>query len=143
MKAAIIIGAGIAPEGEILNRRTPGDTPISLVLGSLNCRYSDVLVSSGPEPSACDSAQDSHLTHGALAMLIRDYRRIIVGEYEMPRRTLGVSPRRPSRKCGITCRWSSAYRMQGCFIAGDPTASHRYIIAFGDIIVGQVADATR
>lgn len=137
MKGGIIIGAGIAALiGEIDAGGRLANTPISLVLGSLICLYLMFSVSFKGLTERVPFARKI-VNYGMVpGMIVAILTGIAVGEYPMP-----------DVKWGITApdfagMWaylpfSVGFPEAKVFLLAVPTAVIAYIIAFGDIIVGQ------
>lgn len=137
MKGGIIIGAGIAALiGEIDAGGRLANTPISLVLGSLICLYLMFSVSFKGLTERVPLARKI-VNYGMVpGMLVAIFIGIAVGEYDMP-----------DVKWGITApafgeMWNYLPFTVGfpdvqVFLLAVPTAIIAYVIAFGDIIVGQ------
>ena len=137
MKGGIIIGAGIAAlTGEISTGGRLADTPISLVLGSLICLYLMFSVSFKGLTERLPITRKI-VNYGMVpGMLIAIIVGIIVGEYEMPDVRWGITT--PA----FGEMWNYLPLVIGIpdakvFMLAIPTAVIAYIIAFGDIIVGQ------
>lgn len=137
MKGGIIIGAGIAALiGEIDAGGRLANTPISLVIGSLVCLYLMFSVSFRGLTDRLPIARKI-VNYGMVpGMLIAIFTGIAVGEYNMPDVRFGITA--PA----FAEMWSYLPFTLGfpdakVFMLAIPTAIIAYIIAFGDIIVGQ------
>ncbi|MDY7219269.1 solute carrier family 23 protein [Denitrificimonas sp. JX-1] len=137
MKGGIIIGAGIAALiGEIDAGGRLANTPISLVIGSLACLYLMFSVSFKGLTDRVPFARKI-VNYGMVpGMLIAIFIGITVGEYDMPDVRFGITA--PA----FADMWnylpiSLGFPDAKIFMLAIPTAVIAYIIAFGDIIVGQ------
>lgn len=137
MKGGIIIGAGIAALiGEIDAGGRLANTPISLVIGSLVCLYLMFSVSFRGLTERLPLARKI-VNYGMVpGTLIAIFIGIGVGEYSMPDVRFGITA--PA----FAEMWSYLPFTLGfpdakVFMLAIPTAVIAYIIAFGDIIVGQ------
>lgn len=137
MKGGIIIGAGIAALiGEIDAGGRLANTPISLVIGSLVCLYLMFSVSFKGLTDRVPFARKI-VNYGMVpGMLIAIFIGITVGEYDMPDVRFGITA--PA----FADMWnylpiSLGFPDAKIFMLAIPTAVIAYIIAFGDIIVGQ------
>jgi hypothetical protein len=137
MKGGIIIGAGIAAlTGEISLGGRLANTPISLVLGSLICLYLMFSVSFKGLTERIPFARKI-VNYGMVpGMLIAIFIGIAVGEYKMPDIEWGIT------KPAFGQLWQYlpfgiGFPDAKVFLIALPTAVIAYVIAFGDIIVGQ------
>lgn len=137
MKGGIIIGAGIAALiGEIDAGGRLANTPISLVIGSLVCLYLMFSVSFRGLTDRLPIARKI-VNYGMVpGMLIAIITGIAVGEYNMPDVRFGITA--PA----FADMWNYLPFTLGfpdakVFMLAIPTAVIAYVIAFGDIIVGQ------
>ncbi len=137
MKGGIIIGAGIAAlMGEISSGGRLANTPISLVLGSLICLYLMFSVSFKGLTERVPLARKI-VNYGMVpGMIVAIFAGIAVGEYKMPDVRFGITA--PD----FAGMWdylpfSVGFPDAQVFMLAIPTAVIAYIIAFGDIIVGQ------
>ena len=137
MKGGIIIGAGIAAlMGEIQTGGRLANTPISLVLGSLICLYLMFSVSFKGLTERIPFARKI-VNYGMVpGMLIAIFIGIAVGEYKMPDVKWGIT------KPAFDQLWQYlpfgiGFPDAKVFLLALPTAVIAYVIAFGDIIVGQ------
>ncbi|MGR7922843.1 solute carrier family 23 protein [Zobellella denitrificans] len=137
LKGGIIIGAGIAAlMGEISSGGRLANTPISLVLGSLICLYLMFSVSFKGLLERVPMARKI-VNYGMVpGMIIAILVGIAVGEYSMPDVRWGIT------QPDFAAMWqylpfSVGFPEPRVFMLAVPTAVIAYIIAFGDIIVGQ------
>lgn len=137
LKGGIIIGAGIAAlMGEISSGGRLANTPISLVLGSLICLYLMFSVSFKGLLERVPMARKI-VNYGMVpGMIIAILVGIAVGEYPMPDVRWGIT------QPDFAAMWqylpfSVGFPEPRVFMLAVPTAVIAYIIAFGDIIVGQ------
>ncbi|WP_133492078.1 solute carrier family 23 protein [Alcanivorax sp. 24] len=137
MKAGIIIGAGIAAiTGEISEGGRVANTPISLVVGGLICLYFMFSASFQEYVKQFPLARKI-VNYGMVpGMLVAIGVGIAVGEYKMPELQWGIT--RPA----FAQLWQYLPFAHGLpdakvFLYAVPTAVIAYVIAFGDIIVGQ------
>ncbi|HLT04083.1 MAG TPA: solute carrier family 23 protein [Pseudomonas sp.] len=137
MKGGIIIGAGIAALiGEIDAGGRLANTPVSLVLGSLICLYLMFSVSFKGLTERVPFARKI-VNYGMVpGMLVAIFIGIAVGEYQMPDVKWGITA--PA----FGAMWDYLPFRVGfpdaqVFLLAVPTAIIAYVIAFGDIIVGQ------
>lgn len=137
LKGGIIIGAGIAAlMGEISSGGRLANTPISLVLGSLICLYLMFSVSFKGLLERVPMARKI-VNYGMVpGMIIAILVGIAVGEYAMPEVRWGIT------QPDFAAMWqylpfSVGFPEPRVFMLAVPTAVIAYIIAFGDIIVGQ------
>ncbi len=137
LKAGIIIGAGIAAiMGEISSGGRLAATPISLSIGSLVCLYLMFSVSFKGLIDRVPLAKKI-VNYGMVpGMLIAISVGILVGEYPMPDIQWGIT------QPDFVGMWqylpfNIGFPDLDVFLMAIPTAVIAYIIAFGDIIVGQ------
>ena len=137
MKGGIIIGAGIAAlMGEIENGGRLANTPISLVLGSLICLYLMFSVSFKGLTERVPLARKI-VNYGMVpGMLIAIFIGIAVGEYKMPDIRWGITAPAFDQLWNYL-PFGIGFPDAKIFLYAIPTAVIAYIIAFGDIIVGQ------
>lgn len=137
MKGGIIIGAGIAALiGEIDAGGRLANTPISLVLGSLICLYLMFSVSFKGLTERVPFARKI-VNYGMVpGMLVAIFIGIAVGEYEMPDVQWGITA--PAfAEMWHYLPFTVGFPDARVFMLAIPTAIIAYVIAFGDIIVGQ------
>ncbi|MEY1660967.1 solute carrier family 23 protein [Isoalcanivorax beigongshangi] len=137
MKGGIIIGAGLAAlMGEISTGGRVANTPISLIAGSLICLYLMFSVSF-KHLTERRPAMRKIVNYGMVpGMLVAIVVGIAIGEYDMPDVRWGIT------QPAFGEMWSYLPFAVGLpplklFLLAVPTAVIAYIIAFGDIIVGQ------
>ena len=137
MKGGIIIGAGIAALiGEIDAGGRLANTPISLVIGSLVCLYLMFSVSFRGLTERLPIARKI-VNYGMVpGMLIAIFTGIAVGEYKMPDVRFGITAPAFSEMWNYL-PFTLGFPDAKVFMLAIPTAVIAYIIAFGDIIVGQ------
>ncbi len=137
MKGGIIIGAGIAALiGEIGAGGRLANTPISLVIGSLVCLYLMFSVSFRGLTDRLPIARKI-VNYGMVpGMLIAIFTGIAVGEYSMPDVRFGITAPAFSEMWNYL-PFTLGFPDAKVFMLAIPTAVIAYIIAFGDIIVGQ------
>lgn len=137
MKGGIIIGAGIAALiGEIDAGGRLANTPISLVIGSLVCLYLMFSVSFRGLTERLPIARKV-VNYGMVpGMLIAIFIGIAVGEYTMPDIRFGITAPAFSEMWSYL-PFTLGFPDAKIFMLAIPTAVIAYIIAFGDIIVGQ------
>lgn len=137
MKGGIIIGAGIAALiGEIDAGGRLANTPISLVLGSLACLYLMFSVSFKSLTERLPLARKV-VNYGMVpGMLLAIIIGIAVGEYQMPDVRFGVTVPAFAEMWNYL-PFTVGFPDAKVFMLAVPTAVIAYIIAFGDIIVGQ------
>ena len=137
MKGGIIIGAGIAALiGEIDAGGRLANTPISLVVGSLVCLYLMFSVSFRSLTEKLPLARKI-VNYGMVpGMLIAIFLGIGVGEYKMPDVRFGITTPAFSEMWNYL-PFTLGFPDAKVFMLAVPTAVIAYIIAFGDIIVGQ------
>ncbi len=137
MKGGIIIGAGIAALiGEIDAGGRLANTPISLVIGSLVCLYLMFSVSFRGLTDRLPIARKI-VNYGMVpGMLIAIFTGIAVGEYSMPDVRFGITAPAFSEMWNYL-PFTLGFPDAKVFMLAIPTAVIAYIIAFGDIIVGQ------
>ncbi len=137
MKGGIIIGAGIAALiGEIDAGGRLANTPISLVIGSLVCLYLMFSVSFRGLTDRLPIARKI-VNYGMVpGMLIAIFTGIAVGEYKMPDVRFGITAPAFSEMWNYL-PFTLGFPDAKVFMLAIPTAVIAYIIAFGDIIVGQ------
>lgn len=137
MKGGIIIGAGIAALiGEIDTGGRLANTPISLVIGSLVCLYLMFSVSFRGLTDRLPIARKI-VNYGMVpGMLIAIFTGIAVGEYKMPDVRFGITAPAFSEMWNYL-PFTLGFPDAKVFMLAIPTAVIAYIIAFGDIIVGQ------
>ncbi|CAE6956385.1 MULTISPECIES: solute carrier family 23 protein [Pseudomonas] len=137
MKGGIIIGAGIAAlMGEISAGGRLANTPISLVLGSLICLYLMFSVSFKGLTERLPLARKV-VNYGMVpGMLIAIFIGIAVGEYKMPDVRWGITAPAFGEMWNYL-PFSVGFPGLDVFMLAVPTAVIAYVIAFGDIIVGQ------
>ena len=137
MKGGIIIGAGIAALiGEIDAGGRLANTPISLVIGSLVCLYLMFSVSFRGLTDRLPIARKI-VNYGMVpGMLIAIFTGIAVGEYKMPDVRFGITAPAFSEMWNYL-PFTIGFPDAKVFMLAIPTAVIAYIIAFGDIIVGQ------
>ncbi|MDY0250467.1 MAG: solute carrier family 23 protein [Pseudomonas sp.] len=137
MKGGIIIGAGIAALiGEIDAGGRLANTPISLVIGSLVCLYLMFSVSFRGLTERLPFARKI-VNYGMVpGMLIAIFIGIAVGEYNMPNIRFGITAPAFSEMWNYL-PFTLGFPDAKVFMLAIPTAVIAYIIAFGDIIVGQ------
>ena len=137
MKGGIIIGAGIAAlMGEISSGGRLANTPISLVLGSLVCLYLMFSVSFKGLTERVPLARKI-VNYGMVpGMLIAIAVGIAVGEYQMPELKWGITQPAFDQLWNYL-PFGIGFPDAKVFLYAIPTAVIAYIIAFGDIIVGQ------
>jgi len=137
MKGGIIIGAGIAALiGEIETGGRLANTPISLVLGSLICLYLMFSVSFRGLTERVPLARKI-VNYGMVpGMIVAIVAGIAVGEYRMPDVRFGITA--PAfDQLWQYLPFTAGFPDAQVFMLAVPTAVIAYIIAFGDIIVGQ------
>ncbi|AKX57226.1 solute carrier family 23 protein [Thiopseudomonas alkaliphila] len=137
MKSGIIIGAGIAAlMGEISTGGRLANTPISLVIGSLVCLYLMFSVSFRGLTDRFPFAKKI-VNYGMVpGMLIAIFIGIAVGEYKMPDIQFGITS--PNfKEMWNYLPFTVGFPDAKVFMLAIPTAIISYVIAFGDIIVGQ------
>ena len=137
MKGGIIIGAGIAALiGEIDAGGRLANTPISLVIGSLVCLYLMFSVSFRGLTERLPIARKV-VNYGMVpGMLIAIFIGIAVGEYKMPDIRFGITAPAFAEMWNYL-PFTLGFPDAKVFMLAIPTAVIAYIIAFGDIIVGQ------
>ena len=137
MKGGIIIGAGIAALiGEIDAGGRLANTPISLVLGSLICLYLMFSVSFKGLTERVPFARKI-VNYGMVpGMLVAIFIGIAVGEYSMPDVKWGITAPAFGEMWNYL-PFSVGFPDAQVFLLAVPTAIIAYVIAFGDIIVGQ------
>ncbi|HLD68707.1 MAG TPA: solute carrier family 23 protein, partial [Pseudomonas sp.] len=137
MKGGIIIGAGIAAlMGEISSGGRLANTQISLVLGSLACLYLMFSVSFKGLTERVPLARKI-VNYGMVpGMLIAIAVGIAVGEYKMPELKWGITQPAFDQLWNYL-PFGIGFPDAKVFLYAIPTAVIAYIIAFGDIIVGQ------
>ncbi len=137
MKGGIIIGAGIAALiGEIDAGGRLANTPISLVIGSLVCLYLMFSVSFRGLTDRLPLARKI-VNYGMVpGMLIAIFTGIAVGEYTMPDVRFGITAPAFGDMWNYL-PFTLGFPDAKVFMLAVPTAVIAYIIAFGDIIVGQ------
>lgn len=137
MKGGIIIGAGIAALiGEIDAGGRLANTPISLVIGSLVCLYLMFSVSFRGLTERLPIARKI-VNYGMVpGMLIAIFIGIAVGEYKMPEIRFGITAPAFAEMWNYL-PFAVGFPDAKVFMLAIPTAVIAYIIAFGDIIVGQ------
>ena len=137
MKGGIIIGAGIAALiGEIDAGGRLANTPISLVIGSLVCLYLMFSVSFRGLTDRLPLARKV-VNYGMVpGMLIAIFTGIAVGEYSMPDVRFGITAPAFGDMWNYL-PFTLGFPDAKVFMLAVPTAVIAYIIAFGDIIVGQ------
>ena len=137
MKGGIIIGAGIAALiGEIDAGGRLANTPISLVIGSLVCLYLMFSVSFRGLTDRLPIARKI-VNYGMVpGMLIAIFTGIAVGEYNMPDVRFGITAPAFAEMWNYL-PFTLGFPDAKVFMLAIPTAVIAYIIAFGDIIVGQ------
>ncbi|MGV8843911.1 MAG: xanthine/uracil/vitamin C permease [Pseudomonas sp.] len=137
MKGGIIIGAGIAAlMGEISTGGRLANTPVSLVLGSLVCLYLMFSVSFKGLTERLPWVRKI-VNYGMVpGMLIAIFVGIAVGEYKMPDVRWGVTMPAFDQLWNYL-PFGIGFPGAKVFMLAVPTAVIAYIIAFGDIIVGQ------
>lgn len=137
MKAGIIIGAGLAAlTGEISEGGRLANTPISLTLGGLICLYF-MFSASFQNYVGRYSLARKIVNYGMVpGMVVAIGVGIAVGEYAMPDVEWGIT------QPAFTEFWrylpfAVGFPEPTVFVYAIPTAVIAYVIAFGDIIVGQ------
>ncbi|WP_193073747.1 solute carrier family 23 protein [Pseudomonas sp. FME51] len=137
MKGGIIIGAGIAALiGEIETGGRLAATPFSLVIGSLVCLYLMFSVSFKGLTERVPFARKV-VNYGMVpGMLVAIFVGIITGEYEMPDVRFGITAPAFAEMWNYL-PFTLGFPDAKVFMLAIPTAVIAYIIAFGDIIVGQ------
>ncbi|WP_285258653.1 solute carrier family 23 protein [Halopseudomonas bauzanensis] len=137
MKGGIIIGAGIAALiGEIETGGRLAATPFSLVIGSLVCLYLMFSVSFKGLTERVPFARKV-VNYGMVpGMLVAIFVGIIAGEYEMPDVRFGITAPAFAEMWNYL-PFTLGFPDAKVFMLAIPTAVIAYIIAFGDIIVGQ------
>lgn len=137
MKGGIIIGAGIAAlMGEISSGGRLANTPISLVLGSLICLYLMFSVSFKGLTERVPLARKI-VNYGMVpGMIVAIVAGIAVGEYKMPDVRFGITAPAFGELWNYL-PFNVGFPDAKVFMLAVPTAVIAYIIAFGDIIVGQ------
>lgn len=137
MKGGIIIGAGIAALiGEIDAGGRLANTPVSLVLGSLICLYLMFSVSFKGLTERLPFARKI-VNYGMVpGMLVAIFIGIAVGEYPMPDVKWGITAPAFGEMWNYL-PFSVGFPDAQVFLLAVPTAVIAYVIAFGDIIVGQ------
>ena len=137
MKGGIIIGAGIAAlMGEISTGGRLANTPVSLVLGSLVCLYLMFSVSFKGLTERLPWVRKI-VNYGMVpGMLIAIFVGIAVGEYKMPDVRWGITMPAFDQLWNYL-PFGVGFPGAKVFMLAVPTAVIAYIIAFGDIIVGQ------
>ena len=137
MKGGIIIGAGIAAlMGEISSGGRLANTPISLVLGSLICLYLMFSVSFKGLTERVPFARKI-VNYGMVpGMIVAIVAGIAVGEYKMPDVRFGITAPAFGELWNYL-PFNVGFPDAKVFMLAVPTAVIAYIIAFGDIIVGQ------
>ncbi len=137
MKGGIIIGAGIAAlMGEIETGGRLAATPISLIVGGLVCLYLMFSVSFkglvGTNPLARKIANYGMVPGMVVAILVG----FAAGEYAIPDVQWGIT--QPAfGKLWDYLPFTVGFPDPSIFLYAIPTAVISYIIAFGDIIVGE------
>jgi len=137
MKGGIIIGAGIAAlMGEIDTGGRLANTPVSLVLGSLVCLYLMFSVSFHGLTQRLPWARKI-VNYGMVpGMLIAIFIGIGIGEYDMPDVQFGITAPAFGEMWNYL-PFTVGFPDASVFMLAVPTAVIAYIIAFGDIVVGQ------
>jgi hypothetical protein len=137
MKGGIIIGAGIAAlMGEISTGGRLANTPVSLVLGSLVCLYLMFSVSFKGLTERLPWVRKI-VNYGMVpGMLIAIFVGIAVGEYKMPDVRWGITMPAFDQLWNYL-PFGIGFPDAKVFMLAVPTAVIAYVIAFGDIIVGQ------
>ncbi len=137
MKGGIIIGAGIAALiGEIDAGGRLANTPVSLVLGSLICLYLMFSVSFKGLTERLPFARKI-VNYGMVpGMLVAIFIGIAVGEYNMPDVKWGITAPAFGEMWNYL-PFTVGFPDAQVFLLAVPTAIIAYVIAFGDIIVGQ------
>ncbi|MEJ6656888.1 MAG: solute carrier family 23 protein [Pseudomonas sp.] len=137
MKGGIIIGAGIAALiGEIDTGGRLATTPFSLVIGSLVCLYLMFSVSFKGLTERLPFARKV-VNYGMVpGMLVAIFVGITTGEYEMPDVRFGITAPAFAEMWNYL-PFTLGFPDAKVFMLAIPTAVIAYIIAFGDIIVGQ------
>ena len=137
MKGGIIIGAGIAALiGEIDAGGRLANTPVSLVLGSLICLYLMFSVSFQGLTERFPLARKV-VNYGMVpGMLIAIFVGIATGEYAMPDVQFGITAPAFGEMWNYL-PFTVGFPDAQVFMLAVPTAVIAYVIAFGDIIVGQ------
>ncbi|HLR16623.1 MAG TPA: solute carrier family 23 protein [Alcanivoracaceae bacterium] len=137
MQAGIIMGAGIAAlTGEIQSGGRLAATPISLIIGSLICLFFMFSHSFQQQLKKSKIARQI-VNYGMVpGMLVAIFVGIAIGEYDMPAIEWGIT------KPAFAEMWQYLPFVVGfpdakIFLYAIPTAVIAYVIAFGDIIVGQ------
>jgi len=137
MQAGIIMGAGIAAlTGEIEAGGRVANTPISLVVGTLICLFFMFSQSFQQQLKKSKIARQI-VNYGMVpGMLVAIVVGISIGEYDMPTIEWGIT------KPAFSEMWQYLPFVVGfpepkIFLYAIPTAVIAYVIAFGDIIVGQ------
>jgi hypothetical protein len=137
MKGGIIIGAGIAAlTGEIETGGRLANTPVSLVIGSLICLYLMFSTSFRGLTERLPLARKI-VNYGMVpGMLVAIFIGIAAGEYAMPDVQWGIT--RPAfSEWWQYLPFAVGFPDAKVFLLAIPTAIIAYVIAFGDIIVGQ------
>lgn len=137
MKGGIIIGAGIAALiGEIDAGGRLANTPVSLVLGSLICLYLMFSVSFQGLTERFPLARKV-VNYGMVpGILIAIFVGIATGEYAMPDIQFGITAPAFGEMWNYL-PFKVGFPDAQVFMLAVPTAVIAYVIAFGDIIVGQ------
>lgn len=137
MQAGIIMGAGIAAlTGEIQEGGRVASTPISLVVGTLICLFFMFSPAFQQQLARYKWARQI-VNYGMVpGMLVAIFLGISIGEYAMPDIQWGIT------KPAFSDMWQYLPFVVGfpepkVFLYAIPTAVIAYVIAFGDIIVGQ------
>lgn len=137
MQAGIIMGAGIAAiTGEIQEGGRVANTPISLVVGTLICLFFMFSHSFQQQLKKSKIARQI-VNYGMVpGMLVAIVIGIGIGEYDMPAIEWGIT------KPAFSEMWqylpfAVGFPEPKIFLYAIPTAVIAYVIAFGDIIVGQ------
>lgn len=136
LKAGILIGAGIAA---IMTELEPGGrmsvTPIAITVGAILCLFT-MFSMYFKKVTKQHNWIKNIANYGILpAILVAIVVGVLVGEYEMPTIEWGITPLAFQEVWAIT-PFVIGFPSIDMFIAAIPIAIMAYIIAYGDIIVG-------
>lgn len=137
MQAGIIMGAGLAAlTGEIKEGGRVAATPISLVIGTLICLFFMFSPAFQKQLSRYRWARQI-VNYGMVpGMLVAIFLGIGIGEYDMPDIQWGITA--PAfKEMWNYLPFAVGFPEPKVFLYAIPTAVIAYVIAFGDIIVGQ------
>lgn len=137
MQGGIIIGAGIAAlMGEIEAGGRLAATPISLIIGGLVCLYLMFSVSFKGFVDTNSIARKIANYGMVPGMIVAIVVGIAVGEYPMPDVKMGITSPNFS-EIWQYLPFTVGFPDAKVFLYAIPTAVIAYVIAFGDIVVGQ------